>query len=58
MAFEITSVHLEIELGRILAFVIGWQSTIAEFFSGPFMIILIALSFRPWICRKIVDAAR
>ena len=58
MAFEIASTNLVVELGLILAFVMGWQFTVAEFVGGPIMIILIALGFRLWMRGKIVDAAR
>ncbi len=58
MAFEVASTNLVVELGLILAFVMGWQFTVAEFVGGPLMIILIALGFRLWMRGKIVDAAR
>ncbi len=58
MAFEVASTNLVVELGLILAFVMGWQFTVAEFVGGPIMIILIALGFRLWMRGKIVDAAR
>jgi len=58
MAFEIASTNLVLELGLILAFVMGWQFTLAEFVGGPIMIVLIALGFRLWMRGKIVDAAR
>src|SRR5450631_2157191 len=46
MAFEIASTNLVIELGVILALLMGWQFTLAEFVGGPLMIIMIALLFR------------
>ncbi len=58
MAFEVASTNLVVELGLILAFVMGWQFTVAEFVGGPIMIILIALGFRLWMRGKILDAAR
>lgn len=58
MAFEVASTNLVVELGLILAFVMGWQFTLAELIGGPIMIILIALGFRLWMCGKILDAAR
>ena len=58
MAFEIASTNLVIELGLILAFVMGWQFTLAEFVGGPIMILIVALGFRLWMRGKIVDAAR
>jgi hypothetical protein len=58
MAFEIASTNLVIELGIILALLIGWQFTLAEFIGGPLMIVLLALFFRLWMRGKIVEAAR
>jgi uncharacterized membrane protein YraQ (UPF0718 family) len=58
MAFEIASTNLVIELGLILALLMGWQFTLAEFIGGPLMILLVALFFRLWMRGKIVDAAR
>src|ERR1700678_2283346 len=46
MAFEIASTNLVVELGIILALLIGWQFTLAEFIGGPIMIVLLALVFR------------
>src|SRR5438445_13097721 len=43
MAFEFASTNLVIELGIVLALLIGWQFTAAEFVGGPFMIVLMAL---------------
>ena len=46
MVFEIASTNLVVELGVILAVLIGWQFTLAEFIGGPIMIVLIAVAFR------------
>jgi uncharacterized protein len=46
MAFEIASTNLVIELGVILALLMGWQFTLAEFVGGPVMIVLLAVLFR------------
>src|ERR1700761_2166940 len=46
MAFEIASTNLVIELGVILALLLGWQFTLAEFTGGPLMIAGLALLFR------------
>jgi uncharacterized protein len=58
MAFEIASTNLVIELGIILALLIAWQFTLAEFVGGPIMIVLVALAFRLFVSRRLVDAAR
>lgn len=58
MAFEIASTNLVIELGIILALLIGWQFTLAEFIGGPIMIISLAIVFRLFLRKKLVDDAR
>jgi uncharacterized membrane protein YraQ (UPF0718 family) len=58
MTFEIASTNLVIELGVILALLIGWQFTLAEFAGGPVMIILVALLFRLFLRPRLLDAAR
>jgi uncharacterized membrane protein YraQ (UPF0718 family) len=58
MAFEIASTNLVVELGIILALLLGWQFTLAEFVGGPIMIVLIALGFRLWMREQIVREAR
>jgi uncharacterized membrane protein YraQ (UPF0718 family) len=57
MAFEIASTNLVVELGVILALLIGWQFTLAEFIGGPIMIILLALLFRLFLRQRLLDAA-
>lgn len=46
MAFEIASTNLVIEMGVILALLMGWQFTLAEFIGGPIIIVVVALLFR------------
>jgi uncharacterized protein len=58
MAFEIASTNLVIELGIILALLMGWQFTAAEFIGGPIMIVLIAVMFRVFVRSRLIDAAR
>ena len=58
MAFEIASTNLVIELGVILALLLGWQFTVAEFVGGPIMIVLLALMFRLFLRQRLVAAAR
>lgn len=52
MAFQFASTNLVIELGLILALLLGWQFTLAEFVGGPLMIILLALLFRRSLLRS------
>lgn len=58
MAFEIGSTNLVVELGVILALLLGWQFTAAEFVGGPVMIVLVAVLFRMFLRDGLVDAAR
>jgi uncharacterized protein len=58
MAFEIASTNLVIELGVILALLMGWQFTVAEFTGGPVMIVLLAVLFRLLLRERLVSAAR
>ncbi|MFI5779458.1 permease [Nocardia sp. NPDC051570] len=58
MAFEIGSTNLVVELGIILALLMGWQFTAAEFVGGPIMIVLIAVLFRFFVRSRVVRAAR
>jgi uncharacterized membrane protein YraQ (UPF0718 family) len=58
MAFEIASTNLVVELGIILALLIGWQFTLAEFVGGPIMIVLIAVLFRLFLRDRLLRGAR
>ncbi|WP_433199419.1 permease [Nocardia sp. CA-107356] len=58
MAFEIGSTNLVIELGVILALLMGWQFTAAEFVGGPIMIVLLAVLFRLFVRSTLVGEAR
>src|SRR5919198_2865073 len=51
MAFEIGSTNLVVELGIIMALLMGWQFTAAEFVGGPIMIVLVAVLFRIFVRR-------
>ena len=58
MAFEFASTNLVIELGVILALLIGWQFTLGEFVGGLVMIVLLAILFRLFLKPSLVDQAR
>ncbi len=58
MAFEIASTNLVIELGVILALLMGWQFTLAEFVAGPVMIVLLAVLFRLLLRERLLSEAR
>ena len=58
MAFEFASTNLVIELGIILALLIGWQFTLGEFVGGALMIAILAFLFRIFLTPRLVEAAR
>jgi uncharacterized membrane protein YraQ (UPF0718 family) len=58
MAFEIASTNLVIELGIILALLMGWRFTVAEFVGGPIMIVAIAVLFRLFMRERLLRDAR
>jgi uncharacterized membrane protein YraQ (UPF0718 family) len=58
MAFEIASTNLVIELGIVMALLLGWRFVVGEFVGGPLMIVLVALLFRLFLKRRLVDEAR
>src|SRR3989440_6888144 len=57
MAFEIASTNLVVELGVLLALLMGWQFTAAEFVGGPIMIVLVAVLFRLVLRQRLVADA-
>lgn len=58
MAFQFASTNLVLELGILLAVLMGWQFTLAEFSGGPLMIIILVLLFKAFLTPRIVEAAR
>lgn len=58
MAFEIASTNLVVELGVIMALLMGWQFTAAEFVGGPVMIAILAVLFRLFVRSRVLQAAR
>jgi hypothetical protein len=58
MAFEFASTNLVIELGILLAVLLGWQFTLAEFVGGPIMIAIMALLFKLFLKPEMVNVAR
>jgi uncharacterized membrane protein YraQ (UPF0718 family) len=58
MAFEVASTNLVVELGIILALLMGWQFTAAEFIGGPIMIVVLALLFRLFVRSRLIEEAR
>ncbi len=58
MAFQFASTNLVIELGIIMALLLGWQFVLGEFVGGPLMIVFLALLFRVFLKRQLVGEAR
>lgn len=58
MAFEVASTNLVVELGVILALLMGWQFTAAEFAGGTVMIVVLAVLFRVFLRDRMLRGAR
>jgi len=58
IAFEIASTNLVVELGIVIAVVLGWQFTLGEFVGGPLMIVFVAVLFRALLTRRLSEEAR
>ena len=58
IGFMLASTNLVAELGIIMAILLGWQFTLAEFAGGPLMVAILALLFRLFLKRHMVEEAR
>jgi uncharacterized membrane protein YraQ (UPF0718 family) len=58
MAFEIASTNLVVELGVVMALLLGWQFVAGEFVGGPLMIVVVALLFRAFLRPALLAQAR
>ncbi len=58
IVFQFASTNLVIELGVIMAVLLGWQFTLAEFIGGPIMIVILWMAFRATLRRPLVQEAR
>ncbi|MDX6567919.1 MAG: uncharacterized protein QOH15_497 [Gaiellales bacterium] len=58
IAFEIASTNLVVELGIIMALVLGWQFTAAEFVGGPIIILFATVLLRRLVRPHVLEAAR
>jgi uncharacterized protein len=58
MAFQFASTNLVIELGIILAVLIGWQFVAAEFAGGLIMIVLLTVMLRAVVTRERIAEAK
>lgn len=57
MVFQFASTNLVIELGILLAILMGWQFTLAEFIGGGLMIAILVWLFRLFLKPKLVQKA-
>lgn len=57
MVFQFASTNLVIELGILLALLMGWQFTLAEFVGGFLMIAILVWLFRLFLKPKLVQKA-
>jgi uncharacterized membrane protein YraQ (UPF0718 family) len=57
MAFEFASTNLVFELGLVMGLLLGWEFVVGEFVGGPLMIVLLALVFRVFLKKKLVEDA-
>ena len=58
IAFQFASTNLVMELGILLAVLMGWQFTLAEYVGGPIMIVILVALFRMFLRPQLVEAAR
>ena len=58
MTFQFASTNLVLELGILLAVLMGWQFTLAEFTGGPLMIAIMVVLFKAFLTPKIVEVTR
>ncbi len=57
MAFQMASTNLVIELGIIMALLLGWRFTAAEFVGGPIIIVILAILLRLFVKPRLIAAA-
>ena len=58
VAFEMASTNMVAELGIVMAILIGWQFTVAEFVGAPVMVFILVFLFRRFLSQKLVNEAK
>jgi uncharacterized protein len=58
IAFQFAATNLVVELGIIMALLLGWQFVLGEFVGGPLMIVFLALLFRAFLSPRLLAQAR
>ncbi len=58
IAFQLASTNLVAELGILLALLVGWQFTLAEFAGAPLMVAILVVLFRKFLSQDLLGAVR
>src|ERR1700730_7325812 len=58
MAFELASTNLVVELTAIIVLLLGWQFAAAEFGGAPLIVAILAVLFRRFLSRRLVEEAK
>src|SRR5207244_972950 len=58
IGFMLASTNLVAELGIIMAILLGWQFTLAEFLGAPLMVAIMAVLFRIFLRPEMIQQAR
>src|SRR5436305_8996500 len=58
LAFQFASTNLVWELGLVLWVLLGWQFTLAEYLGGIVMIVLMGLTLRLFVSRRLEEQGR
>jgi uncharacterized membrane protein YraQ (UPF0718 family) len=58
MAFELASTNLVLELSIVMLALLGWRFMTAELVGAPLMVVLLAVLFRMFLRRRLVDEAK
>ncbi|HUZ73786.1 MAG TPA: permease [Stellaceae bacterium] len=58
MTFQMASTNLAAELGIILAVLMGWQFTLAEFVGAPILVVILVILFRLFLSPQLLEAAK
>ena len=58
MTFQMASTNLVAELGIILAVLMGWQFTLAEFIGAPILVVILVILFRLFLTPQLLEGAK
>ena len=57
MAFQLASTNLVIELSILIIILLGWQFTVAEFAGGFILVGIMAMLFRQFVSKHLIEEA-